>query len=50
MRIEPIPEHLVFTVSMILALNGLNLFTAPASAIENAVQRAESMIRAGRSC
>jgi hypothetical protein len=50
MRIEPIPEHLVFTVSMILALNGFNLFTAPASMIEHAVQQAESMARAGRTC
>jgi len=48
MRTEPIPDHLVMTVSMILALNGFNLFTAPATTIARAVQQAEGLFRADR--
>jgi len=48
MRIEPIPDHLVMTVSMILALSGFNLFTAPATIVTRAVQQAENLFRAER--
>jgi len=48
MRLEPIPEHLAMTVSMILALHGLNLFTAPAEAIERALQQAQTLSRQPR--